>query len=405
MKLLSLEYIWIDTLCILQDSESDWQAESLAMRYVYANSACNIAASCSEDAFGGLFRTREPADVEVGLFKSDDGSLADLIVSDKDYWERQLRQGTLHYRGWVLQECMLAPRVLYFGAHQVLWECLCEARCEGFPAGLPYSQTLKQQLWDEILDAIAEVDTPGRALVMSEELSARWMALAEIYSECALTRHSDRMPAFSGIAKLFYDATGDEYIAGLWRSRLLDQLHWLVRKPQRRIDGLYIAPSWSWASVHGAIQAIAPPAMSNTLADLENITTQLATDDCTGAVQSGSLYMLGNPIRLVFRQTKFYYYSSGKPFEGLIFLDQAEVEDTEECIAYFLPLRAQVCQARVSGLVLRVLLPGEPNVFTRIGYFMTDAAADFEGMELEILGSGLAAHWSQRLKPTLVRID
>ena len=56
----SINYVWIDALCIIQDSEKDWEAEAPAMRDVYANSACNVAASASCNPEGGLFRTREP---------------------------------------------------------------------------------------------------------------------------------------------------------------------------------------------------------------------------------------------------------------------------------------------------------------------------------------------------------
>lgn len=57
---LGLEYLWIDSLCIIQDSTQDWLQELGLMEDVYTNSICNIAASHSSDGHGGLFRKRNP---------------------------------------------------------------------------------------------------------------------------------------------------------------------------------------------------------------------------------------------------------------------------------------------------------------------------------------------------------
>ncbi|KAL9614737.1 MAG: hypothetical protein Q9167_000806 [Letrouitia subvulpina] len=57
---LDVEYLWIDSLCILQDCESDWLAESVEMGKVYANGVCNIAATSAKDGRDGLFRKRNP---------------------------------------------------------------------------------------------------------------------------------------------------------------------------------------------------------------------------------------------------------------------------------------------------------------------------------------------------------
>ena len=65
----SIRYLWIDSLCILQDSQEDWQEESSAMGNVYANSSCNVAAAASADPHGGLFRSQECGDIQPGLLE------------------------------------------------------------------------------------------------------------------------------------------------------------------------------------------------------------------------------------------------------------------------------------------------------------------------------------------------
>ncbi|KAI8966415.1 heterokaryon incompatibility protein-domain-containing protein [Daldinia sp. FL1419] len=56
----SIRYIWIDALCIIQDSKEDWEAEAPTMGYVYSNSVCNVAAVMSEAPDRGLSRPRDP---------------------------------------------------------------------------------------------------------------------------------------------------------------------------------------------------------------------------------------------------------------------------------------------------------------------------------------------------------
>lgn len=53
---LGFKYLWIDSLCIIQDDEADWQRESAQMASIYAKAALTIAASASQDSQGGCYR-------------------------------------------------------------------------------------------------------------------------------------------------------------------------------------------------------------------------------------------------------------------------------------------------------------------------------------------------------------
>jgi hypothetical protein len=52
---LGLEYLWIDSICIIQRDRADWEIESTKMGYVYANAICTISATASDNAHGGCF--------------------------------------------------------------------------------------------------------------------------------------------------------------------------------------------------------------------------------------------------------------------------------------------------------------------------------------------------------------
>lgn len=248
----SIRYIWVDALCIIQDSEEDWNAEAPTMHLVYSNSTCNIAASASTNPEESLFHTRNmesilPARVESSLFSTKPRP---CYLLDESYWDRQISTGPLHNRGWVFQECFLTPRVLYFGKNQLLWECLTRHKCEVFPNGIPMHWSSKS------IDALLETspsDAARKSGRFSRDKFNLWNDLVEKYSRCDLTYPSDKLLALAGIAKLFQGATSDSYIAGLWRSQVLAMMDWRVYDPRPRQSSEYRAPSWSWASVDGPV--------------------------------------------------------------------------------------------------------------------------------------------------------
>ena len=70
------QYLWIDSLCIIQDSVEDWRRESAEMRHVYKNARRNIEATGAPDSSVGLLFDRDPSIVSTGLVSvSWDGNL------------------------------------------------------------------------------------------------------------------------------------------------------------------------------------------------------------------------------------------------------------------------------------------------------------------------------------------
>lgn len=295
---LSVRYVWIDALCIIQDSVEDWEREAPTMRHVYANAACTVSATASDSPRGGLFRHRIPSSLLPGVVLAPSTSVPQAssvsfdryYAVDKTYWDRRIFNGPLHTRGWVFQERLLSARVLHFTKDQLMWECLTEAKCETFPQGIPFHTQLKdlQPLW-KVLDLNEHRDDESRSNktpqlegeehithqldegidldcnyefqngVPEHELAQRqvasiWGTLVKLYSSCDLTMPDDKLPAFAGVAQLFQEVTGDEYMAGLWRSSLLDQMDWRVYQPATRKTSKYRAPSWSWASLDGPVR-------------------------------------------------------------------------------------------------------------------------------------------------------
>lgn len=69
---LKIRYLWIDSLCIVQDSISDWEAESAVMGQIYEHSLVNIAATSAVDSQKGFISQRHPFLVQpcVAMFSS-----------------------------------------------------------------------------------------------------------------------------------------------------------------------------------------------------------------------------------------------------------------------------------------------------------------------------------------------
>ncbi|KAK0702794.1 heterokaryon incompatibility protein-domain-containing protein [Lasiosphaeris hirsuta] len=156
---LGIRYLWIDSLCIIQDEREDVNREIPTMNQVYGNSALNLAATGTGVSSNGLFRSRDPTKVlpkrvrmkwdEEECIAPEDDVGADLFVGgdvDEEYlivqgdlWLGGVTNEALNKRAWVLQERLLSPRVLHFGRNQVFWECGELEACEIYPGGVPTS--------------------------------------------------------------------------------------------------------------------------------------------------------------------------------------------------------------------------------------------------------------------------
>jgi len=263
---LGVRYLWIDSLCIVQDDHEDWIRESALMSKVYSRSLCTIAAAHAIDGREGCFSQRDPLVVFPVLvpspFQASNSCrprrplFAIHCEKMNSIYESQVRSGPLYTRGWVVQERLISPRTLFFGKEQVVWHCKSHFACEAFPYGEDYVPLER--------DARKSVH---RELVRIEgdrvELLQQWSAVVRTYTSSKLTTPGDKLVALQALATLFQNHTKDQYLAGLWLNPdLVWQLLWSIEpgstQGQRPSDSSYRAPSWSWASVDGMIEMKIP---------------------------------------------------------------------------------------------------------------------------------------------------
>ena len=173
------------------------------------------------------------------------------------FWTRAY--SPLDRRGWVMQERLLAPRSLIFESNKLSWMCLEMQASERFPEGRKTEGILVNLgRGDEVLRNVLKGVKVERGVWGSKEreklleLYDRWYDLIKQYSTLELTYETDVFPALSGIAGFVQNATGDGYVAGLWRNDLQRGLLWSVVEPEESLE-VWRAPSWSWASVKAGV--------------------------------------------------------------------------------------------------------------------------------------------------------
>ncbi|KAH8880472.1 HET-domain-containing protein, partial [Thozetella sp. PMI_491] len=242
---LGVSYLWIDAMCILQDNLDDWAQEAAMMAEVYQNSYLTLAALHGEDSNQGLFST----DVyEIHAFNTWDHPYLDYTLNRHGLWP-------LVRRGWCFQERILAPRVVFFGSNELLWECNTASACECQDIDHLEADRapIKQKLFGQMQSA------PN-----SKRWMNAWRYIVTAYTETKLSRPRDRLIAINGVAKLLSrtEKKGENYLAGIWSGSLLQDLAWMRstdRRPtptiaqsisnrEEAFDG-FVAPTWSWASV------------------------------------------------------------------------------------------------------------------------------------------------------------
>ncbi|KAJ4385962.1 hypothetical protein N0V85_007939 [Neurospora sp. IMI 360204] len=182
----------------------------------------------------------------------------------------------LRSRAWTLQERELSRRIIHFAKNQVLWECAeLKATAQRPWHHSAYPGLDPEQEWEEwagikkSLESLSllqdrdgnPVNVAASVVTASSLLSAykseyEWWEMVFDYSQRLLTKDTDKLTALSGMAQ-FYQRNHfphARYVAGLWSSRLEEELFWEVddKLGARRPAG-YVAPSWSWASVNGRV--------------------------------------------------------------------------------------------------------------------------------------------------------
>ena len=290
IRLLKIQYLWIDSLCIVQDDRSDWQAHSAVMGGIYRDAYLTLSVSSSPSDSHGFLNPRRPAAAFCGSVELDSGAYRDVYITDSRLMgndglvQGPLRDEPLTSRAWTVQERYLSRRTLHFGSKQMFWECQDYREAED---GRNYGA-----------DSF-RLDTPSDDDWGPDDYT-RWAQLVERYTLCDLTYTADKLSAISGIAHEYAAITEDIYIAGHWLQDLPSSLMWSARYSDSSIfrASTYRAPSWSWASVDGAVAFGVKGLESRCIAIVAEHEVKAAGMDEFGEVSDATLTLVAPVIGL-----------------------------------------------------------------------------------------------------------
>lgn len=288
-RALGQRYLWIDSLCIVQDSAEDWATEASRMDRVYSRALFTIVADAVDNRTSGFLqpparqvRKSTVIHCDVGANSAEFGADCTGVVYVRERGElayqlpyhgfhpevkmerppEEIVRSKLSTRACAFQERLLSPRTLRFGPNQMAWECraLCTCECsatnertalttsllKGSHALQPShigGETEKDNLW--IVDNAWQRD------------------IVEEYTQLDLTVGTDRLSALAGLAaRTLALRPGDQYIPGLWRNTLVSGLSWYtvaqcasIRLPGGEASEMWShMPTWSWAELSGRIK-------------------------------------------------------------------------------------------------------------------------------------------------------
>lgn len=269
---LGLDYLWIDSLCIVQGSLEDWRREAALMSSVYGGSWINIAASSATSVHEGCFLNTAHSINGLRARIKVKGSKFVREFRSNSIYDASVTNSHLATRAWALQEKILSPRTIHFGEYGAFWECRTRTANQFLPDG--FSTKL------------------GRGVLESksrEDLQSWWEQIVRMYSATDVTFDSDRLPAISGIARSVNKESGLKYLAGLWLENIEAQLCWQALDAHKR--PLWRAPSWTWASINGrvAYRVTQPGVLDDVYIHVLDSEVEHVGADPFGEVKSGTL--------------------------------------------------------------------------------------------------------------------
>jgi hypothetical protein len=320
---LGIEYLWIDSLCIIQGqaSKEDWAKEAPKMGHIYGNSMLTIAASDAASSDQGCFRDRHGLRLwPFSMSMHDQRWSMSLRRTQSAVWHSAGDLNgddvwlPLNDRAWVVQEQILSPRLLSFTHDCIVWRCNTMSANERHPMGLSGPSPHRGDLFRAMHCILSGIEQSSTSM----DPYSCWYHVVNAFTARNLTFQDDKLPALAGIAKRFAAITNDTYHAGLWRRDLFTGMLWYLERPSVTAKETR-APSWSWASVNcetynrsirqiggfgdDHLHILSPPLLEI----LEVVDPQTCTEHPFGAISKAMLRLSGAllPVTMTMREHRF----------------------------------------------------------------------------------------------------
>ncbi|KDR74932.1 hypothetical protein GALMADRAFT_249859 [Galerina marginata CBS 339.88] len=255
---LGLRYLWIDSLCIIQEAdEDDKERELQRMRSYYKDSHVAIIAASASNVSAGFLQTRKDTlgvtSLALPYVIPNGKSLGVVYLSS---WMARMskyepEREPIHNRGWCMQEYFLSPRALIFATHTLQYHCQNGTRNIAGADNAHWTSSEREPVRSRDLPKAPKTSKE------KQKIQQAWKLTIENYTKRKISYPNDKLVAFASLAEEFYDSVQTPYYAGLWESTLLFDLLWSKESakhyPSR--PAAYRAPSWSWASLDGEVSS------------------------------------------------------------------------------------------------------------------------------------------------------
>lgn len=235
---LGERYLWIDALCIVQDSIKDKKLQLLRMRQIYSAARCTIAAVSADAAKEGLLPRKR---------NSHGPDLPDRCKSETDL-DALLREAPWSSRAWCYQEKVLSHRMIFFTTAGIYLQCQ-EGTCDALNGRELIKRTnVSTDRFDRVGAMLSE--NPG------EDVES-FLSAVEYFSQRKLTVKNDKMNAFQGVFQRYrgrMDGKESSFTFGLPICAFDQTFCWRhesnFHHPRSRNDCF---PSWSWLGWDGPV--------------------------------------------------------------------------------------------------------------------------------------------------------
>ncbi|KAI1152423.1 heterokaryon incompatibility protein-domain-containing protein [Nemania diffusa] len=415
-RMLDVYYVWIDSLCIVQDNKEDWEIEASRMAEYYSQAYLVIACSTSPNPTVPFLAPRDPYWLPVDIKFIDKGGashnlkiqrlrrLRYMIYTALDHNKDKAHEhdfGPLNKRAWVWQENALATRIVHYTSHGLVFECKGDNGVYGeeMPVPLP-------------LDWIQSLP---HSFAHADDAYKQWHELVKTYSSRDLTFHADKLPAMGGAAAEMSKILNSNYLAGLWGKNLVNDLLWhsdtwgveksgaFTQPPPTPLNNG--SPSWSWASLNGRISyqfSDEPCSTSRMLATVQDFQIETSKHSEFGQCRGGYIVLSAPALRAHLSAvipTKYFgyhlFHTESRQHipeclaDTILGVRSTEGNSSEGGILCRAGLTEGGQQTSIQGEVLCVLLQKrdatiftlllaqsgvDPRSFVRIGYSRVDQA-------------------------------
>lgn len=251
---LGINYLWVDSLCIMQDNYEDKKITIKDLKNIFYNATVTIIAEDAETVAHGFLGDRQKSPIcQLPFYCLSSGlvgsvTLMSTVKLKKDYiWPRLVRSGTRD-RAWCLEEYLLSPRKLIYGEFDFRWSCQAPSYKPHYPKDVDRRGDASIASWDSVF---SDYKTETQKVT-------RWLRIVQEYSLRNLTESEDKSRAIAGIGEKLAEMSSRRYIenCGILTNNQSSAelrgeiLSWVVEKEAKGVVPGF--PSWSWLSVkHG----------------------------------------------------------------------------------------------------------------------------------------------------------